>query len=133
MPWQLLPIRELGCGSPVTCWRRLRGWQRAGIWQQPHLALFTEVGRQGQLDWSRASLDSLSVRAKRGCLTGPNPTDHGKPGRRPAGLLSSRWCGPRTGTGELALVAVSERDGDVHLPSLWRIPLVGENPGEKAG
>ena len=32
-----------------------------------------------------------------------------------------------------ALVAVSERDGDVHLPSLWRIPLVGENAGEKAG
>jgi hypothetical protein len=27
----------------------------------------------------------------------------------------------------------SERDGDVHLPSLWRIPLVGENAGEKAG
>jgi hypothetical protein len=32
-----------------------------------------------------------------------------------------------------ALVAVSERDGDVHLPSLWRMPLVGENAGEKAG
>ncbi len=32
-----------------------------------------------------------------------------------------------------ALVAVSGRDNDVHLPSLWRIPLVGENAGEKAG
>jgi len=30
MPWRLLPVRELGCGSPVTCWRRLRDWQRAG-------------------------------------------------------------------------------------------------------
>ena len=32
-----------------------------------------------------------------------------------------------------ALVAVSERGGEVDLPSLWRIPLVGENAGEKAG
>jgi transposase len=22
-PWRLLPARELGCGSPATCWRRL--------------------------------------------------------------------------------------------------------------
>src|SRR5215207_10978773 len=30
VPWRLLPVRELGCGSPVSCWRRLRDWQRAG-------------------------------------------------------------------------------------------------------
>jgi transposase len=24
VPWRLLPARELGCGSGVTCWRRLR-------------------------------------------------------------------------------------------------------------
>jgi transposase len=30
VPWRLLPTRQLGCGSPVTCWRRLRDWQRAG-------------------------------------------------------------------------------------------------------
>src|SRR5919106_224133 len=22
VPWRLLPTHELGCGSPVTCWRR---------------------------------------------------------------------------------------------------------------
>lgn len=33
------------------------------------------------LDWSRASLDAVSARAEREDeLTGPNPTDHGKPG-----------------------------------------------------
>jgi transposase len=28
--WRLLPTREFGCGcsSPVTCWQRLRDWQR---------------------------------------------------------------------------------------------------------
>jgi transposase len=62
----LLPTQQLGCGSPVTCWRRLRDWQRAGVWQQLHHALLDQLGREGQLDWSRASLDSISVRAKRG-------------------------------------------------------------------
>jgi transposase len=64
--WRLLPTGELGCGSPVTCWRRLRDWQRAGLWQQLHHLLLEELSRQGRLDWSRASLDSMSVRAKRG-------------------------------------------------------------------
>jgi transposase len=45
---------------------RLRGWQRAGVWQQLHHLLLEELSRQDRLDWSRASLDSLSVRAKRG-------------------------------------------------------------------
>jgi transposase len=66
VPWRLPPARQLGCGSPVTCWRRLRDWQRAGVWQQLHHALVDELGRDSKLDWSRASLDSLSVCAKRG-------------------------------------------------------------------
>jgi len=31
IPWEMLPT-ELGCGSGVTCWWRLRDWQAAG-WQ----------------------------------------------------------------------------------------------------
>jgi hypothetical protein len=30
-PWRSLP-KELGCGSGVTSWRRLRDWQEAGVW-----------------------------------------------------------------------------------------------------
>ena len=60
------PTRQLGCGCPVACWRRLRDWQRAGVWQQLHHVVLDQLGRDSQLDWSRASLDSLSVRAKRG-------------------------------------------------------------------
>ena len=66
VPWRLLPGRGLGCGSPVTCWRRLRDWQRVGVWQQLHHLLVEQLSRNSQLDWSRASLDSISVRAKRG-------------------------------------------------------------------
>src|ERR1700729_1921690 len=29
--WDALP-QELGYGSGVTCWRRLRDWERAGAW-----------------------------------------------------------------------------------------------------
>ena len=64
VPWRLLPTRQLGCGSPITCWRRLRDWQRTGVWQHLHHLLLAELSRSTQLDWSRASLDSLSVRAK---------------------------------------------------------------------
>jgi transposase len=49
IPWQLLPVAQLGCGSPVTCWRRLRDWQRVRVWQQLHHLLLEELGRQGQL------------------------------------------------------------------------------------
>ena len=65
IPWEFLP-RELGFGSGMTCWRRLRDWQRAGVWQQLHHQLLDQLGRDSKLDWSRTSLDSLSVRAKRG-------------------------------------------------------------------
>jgi transposase len=64
-PWRLLP-KELGCGSGTTCWRRLREWQKAGVWQRLHETLLDWLGDQAAIDWSRASLDSLSVRAKRG-------------------------------------------------------------------
>jgi transposase len=65
-PWRLLPARELGCGSPSTCWRRLTEWSNAGVFDALHLAVLDRLGEQGRLDWSRASVDSMSVRAKRG-------------------------------------------------------------------
>jgi transposase len=64
-PWRLLP-KELGCGSGTTCWRRLRDWQEAGVWARLHETLLNWLGDEAAIDWSRASLDSLSVRAKRG-------------------------------------------------------------------
>ena len=35
IPWEYLP-QEMGCGSGMTCWRRLREWQAAGVWQRLH-------------------------------------------------------------------------------------------------
>ena len=62
LPWP----PELGCGSGTTCWRRLRDWQAAGVWDRLHRALLDRLGEADKIDWSRASLDSASVPAKRG-------------------------------------------------------------------
>lgn len=62
IPWRMLP-KELGCGSGMTCWRRLRDWQQVGIWDLIHFALLDWLSRDGQIDWSRAVVDSCSVRA----------------------------------------------------------------------
>ena len=64
LPWDRAP-KELG-PSGVTCWRRLREWQAAGAWEALRRTLLGSLGRSGGLDWSRASLDSTSVPAKRG-------------------------------------------------------------------
>lgn len=81
-PWRLLP-KELGCGSGSTCWRRLRDWQQAGVWERLHATLLNWLGDAGAIDWSRASLDSISVRAKRGGEeAGRNPVDRGKRGSK---------------------------------------------------
>ena len=62
IPWEALP-QEMGCGSGITCWRRLRDWQRAGVWQRLHRVLLERLQAAHQLDWSRALVDSSSVRA----------------------------------------------------------------------
>ena len=64
IPWQMLPT-EMGCGSGSTCWRRLVRWQRAGVWRRLHAVLLAELRQRGQLDLTRAIVDSGSVRALR--------------------------------------------------------------------
>jgi len=65
IPWEMLP-QEMGCGSGMTCWRRLRDWQEAGVWRRIHQVLLDRLGEADQIDWSRASLDSASVSAPGG-------------------------------------------------------------------
>ena len=60
--WEDLP-QEMGCGSGMTCWRRLRDWQKAGVWDKIHRILLSQLRRSDQIDFSRAVVDSASVRA----------------------------------------------------------------------
>jgi transposase len=62
IPWEYLP-QEMGCGSGMTCWRRLRDWQQAGIWDKIHRILLAKLRQADQIDFSRAVVDSASVRA----------------------------------------------------------------------
>jgi transposase len=64
--WANLPAKQLGCGSPVTCWRRVRDWQQAGVWDRLHRLVLDGLSEAQLLDWSRGCIDSVSVRAKRG-------------------------------------------------------------------
>ena len=65
LPWEYLPA-EMGCGSGMSCWRRLRDWHEAGVWAALHRALLERLHGAGRIDWRRAALDGASVPAKRG-------------------------------------------------------------------
>jgi transposase len=63
--WRWLSA-ELGCGSGVTGWRRLRDWERAGVWHRLHRVPLDRLDEAHKLDWSRARGDSASIAARKG-------------------------------------------------------------------
>jgi transposase len=65
IPWEMLP-QEMNCGSGMTCWRRLRDWTRAGVWEKLQHELLNRLRDADQLDWSRAAMDASTVPAKKG-------------------------------------------------------------------
>lgn len=60
--WEHLP-QEMGCGSGMTCWRRLRDWQQARVWERLHRLLLAALRSADRIDWRRAVVDSGTVRA----------------------------------------------------------------------
>ena len=82
IPWEMLP-QELGCGSGMTCWRRLaRLAGGGGLRTAPPRA--ARPARPGQRDRLRPLLarQRLLPGQKGGERVGPNPTDRGKPGTK---------------------------------------------------
>jgi transposase len=67
--WERLPA-ELGFGSGMTCRRRLRDWDNAGVRQRLHEVLLDELRAADRLDLLRAVIDSSRIRTIEG---GPNP------------------------------------------------------------
>lgn len=61
IPWEYLP-QEMGC-SGMTCWRRLRDWQAADVWNKIHRVLLDRLNASDGIDWERAIVDSSYVRA----------------------------------------------------------------------
>jgi transposase len=92
-PWAYLP-KELGCGSGMTCWRRLRDWHAMGVWEKIWRVLLDELGLADQIDWSKVALDSCSVRALfGGRKPAPIPRIAAKMAR--SGMLCAMARGPR--------------------------------------
>lgn len=65
IPWEHLPL-EMNCGCGMTCWRRLRAWNEAGVWRELHRVLLDKLNAADKIDWSRAVVDSASIRAMHG-------------------------------------------------------------------
>lgn len=91
--WEDLP-QEMGCGSGMTCWRRLQAWQAAGVWRQLHQVLLNRLGKADQIDWSRASVDSTSVPAPGGAKV-PAGTQRTAANRARSAMLWSTETGSR--------------------------------------
>ncbi len=112
IPWRMLPA-EMGCGSDSTCWRRLRDWQEAGVWERLRRSLLDRLGEADRIDWSRASLDSASVAAKRGA-PGPGRT------RRIAAMPRGRPLeAPRCGRPQGMPLAVGLTAANTHDPKVF--------------
>ena len=63
--WEDLP-QELGFGSGMTCWRRLKRWTEAGVFDRVHRLLLAELNTAARIDWSRAAVDGSHIDAKKG-------------------------------------------------------------------
>lgn len=62
VPSEMLP-QEVGCGSGISCWRRLLAWQKAGVYDRLHEGLLAKLRAVDRIDWSRVVVDSASIRA----------------------------------------------------------------------
>ena len=65
IPWEYLR-QEMGCGSGMTCWRRLERWNRAGVFDQLHRILLANMNAAAMIDWTRAAIDASHIDAKKG-------------------------------------------------------------------
>jgi transposase len=63
--WWKLPAQMFGV-SRATAHRRFTEWTRSGLWERLHQQFLHQLGVIGQIDWSRAVVDAISVRAEKG-------------------------------------------------------------------
>jgi transposase len=124
IPWEDLP-REMNCGSGMTCWRRLRDWQAQGAWDRAHRVLLARLRGADKIDWSRALVDSSSVRAAYGGeATGPSPVDRAKPGSKHHVITDA------SGIPMASSVTPANRNDVTELaPLVNKLPAVAGKPG----
>ena len=104
--WEMLPL-EMGCGSGITCWRRLRDWQAAGVWDRLHRELLRRLRAADRINWSRACIDSASLAAN--VWPAPSASSFGDPVRQSASTYPVSGQDPG-------------QDGDPRVPRLIKGP-----------
>ncbi|AMW08942.1 transposase [Streptomyces qaidamensis] len=125
IPWRCLP-QELGFGSGMTCWRRLREWNEAGVWQCLHEMLLAELRAAGISDPSRASVDSSHLRAmKGGAATGPSPVDRGKTGSKHHVIVEAHAIPPAA-----TLTGGNRNDVTQLIPLIRAVPPIRGKRGQ---
>jgi hypothetical protein len=125
---------------------RLNQWAKAGVFDQVHLEVLDRLGLAGRLDWSSASVDWASVRAKRGGTTLAQipsiVTSQGQapPGQRrrptaPAYAVAGSHCGspgvgssPRPGW-DATGGGSSGRCRGCRVTGVWRFAGIGTQSG----
>ncbi|OIO12656.1 hypothetical protein AUJ73_05220 [Candidatus Gottesmanbacteria bacterium CG1_02_37_22] len=61
--WDELPVKY---GSPMTCWRRLKNWQKLGVWKSIWKKLLVMLEKEGKIEWEVSFLDGTFAPAKKG-------------------------------------------------------------------
>lgn len=121
--WEDVPL-ELGC-SGRTALRRLRDWERLGIWDRLHLDLLGALKRQGKLEPGTVIVDAVTVRAFGGGeATGPSPVDRSKKGSKHT-LLVDRRGTPLA----IRTAGANASDHKQILPVVLAFPKVGGRRG----
>lgn len=124
IPWEYLP-QEMGCGSGMTCWRRLRDWCRAGVWEGIHQILLDYLRFSKRIDFRRFLIDSTHYRAVGGgAQTGPSPVDRRKPGSK-MHLLTDGQGVPLTSQ----QTAANRNDTEVTLALVDQVPPIAGQVG----
>jgi transposase len=124
IPWEYLPW-EMGCGCGMTCWRRLRDWQKAGVWDKIHRLLLSHLRSADRIDFSRFIPDSTFVRAVGGgTQTGPSPVDRRKLGSKIQVMVDAQGV-PLT----LRLTGANVPDVTQLMPLLKGVPPIAGKVG----
>ena len=116
---------ELGLGCGRTCHDYLQKLQEAGVWEQLHTRLLSQLNHAGRLDWSLGIVDSTSAKAPLGgAETGPNPTDRRKLGSKLHVLTDDQGI-------PVVVVLSSANTPDINrlLPLVVNVPPVRGKPG----
>jgi transposase len=90
--WRKLPAGMFGV-SRATAHRRFTEWTRAGLWPRLHQQFLHRLNVISEIDWSRAVVDSIAVRAeKRGPRQGQTRSTAANPARRSTSCATGAAC-----------------------------------------